>query len=56
MKPRESYTDVTYGYKFSSNSTFKVGYEFVKWDDKDSGFDTINGDGNVLYTSFGLKF
>ena len=56
VKPKESYTDITYGYNLSGNASLKLGYEIVKWDDKNSGFDSINGDGNIIYTQFGLKF
>lgn len=56
VSPKESYTDIFYGYKFTTSASLKIGYQIVKWDDKGSGFDTVNGDGNVIYTNFGLKF
>ena len=54
--PKESYTDITYGLRFTPHARLTLGYQIVKWDDKNTGFDSINGDGNVIYTQVGLKF
>ena len=56
VKPTETFYNIGFGYLFTPQSTFKVLYQIINYDDKNSGFDTINGNGGVLTTSFGVKF
>jgi hypothetical protein len=56
VKPFEDLIDLGLGYKTSNNSNVHILYQIINYDDKKSGFDTINGKGGVLATQFQLRF
>jgi hypothetical protein len=56
VKPFEDLINLGLGYKTSNNSNVSVLYQIINYDDKGSGFDTVNGKGGVLATQFQLKF
>lgn len=57
QKPTEYLVDVGYGYSFTPATSFKLGYEWVNYVDKNTGFDA-NGSqrGGVATTQFSVKF
>ncbi|GAB4454639.1 MAG: hypothetical protein OHK0029_09510 [Armatimonadaceae bacterium] len=55
-KPRQIWYEVGYGYTFNPNMSARFAYQFIDWDDKNVGFDTINGDGGVATAQFRVKF
>jgi hypothetical protein len=56
VKPTEIFYNLGFGYMLAPQSTFRVGYQYINYDDKKSGFDTINGKGGVLTSTFSVKF
>ena len=56
-KPTEYLVDAGYGYSFTPATSFKVGYEWINYVDKNTGFDP-NGSqrGGVATTQFSVKF
>jgi tetrahydromethanopterin S-methyltransferase subunit G len=56
VKPREMWYSFGYGYTFNPNASLRLGYQFIEYDDKNSGFDSINGDGGVATAQFRVKF
>jgi opacity protein-like surface antigen len=55
-KPRELFYNVGYGYNFSPNAGFKLGYQFIDYDDKETGFDPTVARGGVATAQFSVKF
>jgi len=56
-KPREIFYNIGYGYSFSPNSSFKLLYQIVDFDDKGTGFDQSGaGKGGVAAAQFQVKF
>jgi hypothetical protein len=56
-KPREIFYNIGYGYSFSPNSSFKLLYQIVDFDDKGTGFDPSGaGKGGVAAAQFQVKF
>ncbi|MBC8103537.1 MAG: S-layer homology domain-containing protein [Cytophagales bacterium] len=56
-KPREIFYNIGYGYSFSPNSSFKLLYQIVDFDDKNTGFDPSGaGKGGVAAAQFQVKF
>ena len=61
-RPEENYTTIGLGHTFSPNASVKLLYQIVHYDDKHTGFDTINSpnggksDGSVATAQFQLKF
>jgi len=56
VKPSEYLWNLGYGYSFSANSAVKVGYQYIQYFDRGSGFDTAQGAGGVATTQFTVKF
>jgi hypothetical protein len=56
VKPSEFLWNLGYGYSFSQNSAVKVGYQYIQYFDRGSGFDTAQGNGGVATTQFTVKF
>jgi len=56
VKPTEMFYNLGFGYLFTPQTSFKVVYQIINYDDKNSGFDTINGKGGVLTTAFTIHF
>ncbi|MDX1934222.1 MAG: S-layer homology domain-containing protein [Capsulimonadales bacterium] len=56
VKPNEIFYNLGFGYLLTPQTGFKVVYQIINYDDKDSGFDTINGNGGVLTSTFTVRF
>jgi hypothetical protein len=56
VKPREIYYNANYTYNFNSNNSFRLGYQFIEWQDKNSGLDPLNGKGGVGTVQYRVKF
>lgn len=52
----EDFVNIGYGYAFNPATSFKVLYQIVNYDDRNSGFDTLNGRGGVAAAQFSVKF
>lgn len=55
-KPEESYLTFGLGHSFNNNASLKLLYQVVKYNDKATGFDPIDRDGNVAVGQFEIKF
>ena len=58
-KPHETYINIGIGHSINSNASIKLLYQIVHYDDKNTGFDAVNGnkqDGGVAVGQFQLKF
>jgi hypothetical protein len=55
-KPEESYLTFGIGHSFNENASLKLLYQVVKYNDKATGFDPIDHDGNVAVGQFQIKF
>ena len=55
-KPEESYLTFGVGHSFNQNASLKLLYQVVKYNDKGTGFDPIDHDGNVAVGQFQIKF
>ncbi len=59
-KPRETYLTFGIGHSFNSNTSLKLLYQIVRYDDKGTGFDPLAGggqdNGGVAVGQFSLKF
>ena len=57
VKPTEYLVDVGYGYSFTPATSFKVGYQWINYADKNTGFDPSGSQrGGVATTQFSVKF
>ena len=55
-KPKESYLTFGIGHSFNNNASLKLLYQIVQYNDKGTGFDSVNHDGGVAVGQFSLKF
>ncbi|MDQ2687645.1 MAG: S-layer homology domain-containing protein [Armatimonadota bacterium] len=55
-KPEESYLTFGIGHSFNENASLKLLYQVVKYNDRATGFDPIDHDGNVAVGQFQIKF
>ena len=59
-KPRETYLTFGIGHNFNPNTSFKLLYQIVRYNDKGTGFDPLAGggqdNGGVAVGQFSLKF
>jgi hypothetical protein len=55
-KPEEYFYNIGYGYSFNPSSSFKVLYQIIRYHDKGTGFDSVNGNGGVAAAQFAVKF
>lgn len=55
-KPWERFINLGYGYAFNPNTSFKLLYQLVSYDDKGTRFDSYSGDGGVGAAQFSVKF
>lgn len=56
VKPREIFVNAAYTYNFNSNNSMKLGWQYIEWDDKNSGLDSANGKGGVGTVQYRVKF
>lgn len=56
LKPRETWINLGYSHMFNDRSSARFGYQFITYDDKNSGFDPLNGDGGVATFAYRVKF
>lgn len=54
--PEESYLTFGVGHSFNNNASLKLLYQVVKYNDRGTGFDPVNHDGNVAVGQFQIKF
>jgi hypothetical protein len=54
--PHETYLTFGVGHTFNSRASLKLLYQIVRYDDKGTGFDPVNGDGGVAVGQFSIKF
>ena len=55
-KPREVFYNIGLGYSFNPSTSFKFLYQIADYDDRGTGFDTVNGDGAIAVAQFSVKF
>jgi hypothetical protein len=56
-KPREMFYNIGYGYSFSPNAMMRLGYQYIDYNDKNTGFDPVaNAKGGVATAAFSVKF
>jgi len=56
VKPTEKLFNIGYNYNFNPNNSFRLGYQFINYDDKNSGFDPTVSKGGVGTMQFRVKF
>lgn len=56
VKPRETWINLGYSHMFNDRSSARLGYQFINYEDKDSGFDPFVGDGGVATFAYMVKF
>jgi len=56
VKPREIWWNLGYGYSFNPNNSIRFGYQYIDYDDKESGFDPNVSKGGVGTVEFRVKF
>jgi polyhydroxyalkanoate synthesis regulator phasin len=56
VKPREIWWNLGYGYSFNPNNSVRFGYQYIDYDDKNSGFDPTVSKGGVGTVEFRVKF
>jgi hypothetical protein len=55
-KPHESYLTFGLGHSFNQNASLKLLYQIVNYNDKGTGFDTVDRNGGVAVGQFEVKF